>query len=364
MHKFLFSFILLILVSLSSKAKEGMWLPLLVEKYNIGEMQADGFKLSAEDIYSVNRASMNDGIVQFGGGCTGVLVSEEGLLFTNHHCGFKYIQRHSSVEHDYLTNGFWARNRNEELSNPALTVTFLREMRDVSKEVLLGVEHDMSIDEREELIQNNIDTLISKEKTDNGFKAEINEFFEGNQYFMFVSQVFTDVRLVGAPPSSIGGFGGNIDNWMWPRHGGDFSIFRIYADSANNPKTYSDENVPYKPAYYFPVSLKGVQEGDFTMVFGYPGSTQQYKTSQHLNMLVNELYPELIHIRDLKLEVLEKQMNADADIRIKYASKEASISNSWKRWKGEIKGLERFNVIRKTAAFQSDFQKWAANKPV
>ncbi|MFC0876336.1 S46 family peptidase [Saccharicrinis sp. FJH2] len=350
------------LISFSAAAKEGMWLPLLIEQYNIGEMQANGFKLSAEDIYSVNQASMKDGVVKFGGGCSGVVVSDAGLVFTNHHCGFKYIQRHSTVEHDYLTDGFWAMNRKEELPNPGLTVTFLKEMRDVTNDVLKGVTDNMTISQRNNIIQINSDTLINRAIKGNHYKADVNAFFEGNQYFLFIYEVYTDVRLVGAPPSSVGGFGGNTDNWMWPRHGGDFSVFRIYADASNNPKDYSDDNVPYKPAHSFPVSLKGVHENDFTMVFGYPGTTEEYKTSYHLKMLHDMLYPRLIEIRDRKLEVINYHMNLDQGRRIKYADKEASLSNSWKRWRGEINGLDRFDVISKKEAFEKDFQNWADNK--
>ncbi|MFB6342154.1 S46 family peptidase [Saccharicrinis sp. FJH62] len=354
--------ILVTVISFSAGAREGMWLPLLIEQYNIGEMQADGFKLSAEDIYSVNQASMKDGVVKFGGGCSGVVVSDAGLVFTNHHCGFKYIQRHSTVEHDYLTDGFWAMNRKEELPNPGLTVTFLKEMRDVTNDVLKGVADNMTISQRNNIIQINSDTLINRAIKGNHYKADVNAFFEGNQYFLFIYEVYTDVRLVGAPPSSVGGFGGNTDNWMWPRHGGDFSVFRIYADANNSPKDYSDDNVPYKPAHSFPVSLKGVHENDFTMVFGYPGTTEEYKTSYHLKMLHDMLYPRLIEIRDRKLEVINYHMNLDPGRRIKYADKEASLSNSWKRWRGEIKGLDRFGVINKKEAFEKDFQNWADNK--
>ncbi|MFB6318871.1 S46 family peptidase [Saccharicrinis sp. FJH54] len=348
-------------LSFSAIAKEGMWLPLLIEQYNIGEMQADGFKLTAEDVYSVNQASMKDGVVKFGGGCSGVVVSAEGLVFTNHHCGFKYIQRHSTVEHDYLTDGFWAMSRDEELPNPGLSVTFLKEMRDVTADVLRGVENNMTPDTRDKIIKTNSDTLINRAVKGSHYKADVNAFFEGNQFFLFIYEVYTDVRLVGAPPSSVGGFGGNTDNWMWPRHGGDFSVFRIYADANNSPKDYSDDNVPYRPAYSFPVSLKGVHEDDFTMVFGYPGTTQEYKTSYHLKMLHDQLYPKLIEVRDRKLEVINYHMDFDPARRIKYADKEASLSNSWKRWRGEINGLDRFDVIHKKEEFEKGFQSWADN---
>jgi hypothetical protein len=359
--KYSFLLFFVAIFSISSSAKEGMWLPLLIDQYNIGEMQANGFKLSSEDIYSINQTSMKDGVVKFGGGCTGVVVSNEGLVFTNHHCGFRYIQHHSTVEHDYLTNGFWAMSRKEELPNPGLSVTFLKEMRDVTDDVLKGISEDMTVSKRNEIIQINSDTLINRSVEGTHYTADVNSFFEGNQFFLFIYEVFTDVRLVGAPPSAIGGFGGNTDNWMWPRHGGDFSVFRIYADSSNCPKDYSDDNVPYKPGHSFPVSLKGIHENDFTMVFGYPGTTQEYKTSYHLKMLRNMLYPRLIEIRDRKLEVINYHMDLDPERRIKYAAKEASLSNSWKRWRGEINGLDRFKVIHKKEAFEKDFQNRADN---
>lgn len=357
-------FALLLTLVMSSTyllAEEGMWLPVLIENQTIDVMHENGFKLSAEDIYSVNKSCMKDGILIFGGGCTGEIISNKGLVLTNHHCGFRYIQRHSSLNNDYITNGFWAMNQNEELSNPGLTATFLKYMKDVTSEVLKGVTDDMSISVRNEIISNNSDTLIKNALKNTHFIADINTFYEGNQYFLFVSEVFTDVRLVGAPPTSVGSFGGDIDNWMWPRHGGDFSLFRIYADSSNLPKTYSDDNVPYKPNYVFPISTKGVKEGDFTMVFGYPGSTQQYRTSHHLTMLTKALYPELIEIRNRKLEVIDHHMNTNAERRIKYAAKAASISNSWKRWRGEIKGLERFDVITQKQNFEKVFNIWAQN---
>jgi hypothetical protein len=265
--------LLITLSGFSTPPDEGIWIPLLIEKYNIKLMQEKGFRLSAEDIYSVNRACMKDAVVSFNGGCTGELISAEGLLITNHHCGNSMIQEHSSLEHDYLTNGFWAMSGKEELPNPGVIVTLLKWMEDVTDKVLSGVTNEMASADRDKLISSNIEAIQKKATEGTGYKAMIRPFFMGNQYFLFVNETFRDIRLVGAPPSSIGNFGGDTDNWIWPRHTGDFSLFRVYADRNNKPADYSPDNVPYKPAYFFPVSLKGVKEGDFTMVFGYPGST-------------------------------------------------------------------------------------------
>ncbi len=342
---------------LSLHAKEGMWIPILLEKYNIEEMQQMGFKLTAEDIYSVNQASMKDAIVIFGGGCTGELISDNGLLITNHHCGFGQIQKHSSVEHDYLTNGFWAKDKTEELPNDGLSVTFLKRMEDVTDRVLKGISEDTK--GRADSIQKNIKAIIKKATDSTHYIANVKPFFGGNQYFLSVNEVFTDVRLVGAPPSAIGKFGGDTDNWMWPRHTGDFSLFRIYAGKNNKPAAYSEDNVPYKPLKHFPISLKEVEEGDFTMVFGYPGTTEQYAPSYHLKMITEQVNPALIDIRTQKLNIIKKYQNQDPAVRIQYASKAASISNSWKRWIGEISGLEKLDAINKKQKYESDFQAWA-----
>ncbi len=298
-------YLLFITLTCTAKADEGMWIPLLIEKYNIRLMQEKGFKLSAEDIYSVNRACMKDAVVIFGGGCTGELISPEGLLITNHHCGYSLIQKHSTLEHDYLTNGFWAMSAGEELPNPGLTITILKWMEDVTGTVLEGVKEGMDQVEREKIIASNIEQIQVRATEGNGYRAFVRPFFMGNQYFLFVNEVFRDVRLVGAPPSAIGKFGGDTDNWIWPRHTGDFSMFRVYAGKDNKPADYSPDNVPYKPAYYFPISLKGVKEGDFTMVFGYPGTTSEYVPSYHIDMVKNYLDPVLIEVRTKKIEILQ-----------------------------------------------------------
>jgi len=344
-------------------AKEGMWIPILLEKYNIAEMQKMGFKLSASDIYDVNNASMKDAVVIFGGGCTGELISGDGLLLTNHHCGLSQIQRHSSVNHDYLTHGFWAMNKGEELANPGLTVSFLEYMEDVTEKVLAGTE-TLSPEEAAKQLQNNMAAIKKKAEKDGKFSVLIKPLFYGNQYFMYVHKVYRDVRLVGAPPAAIGKFGGDTDNWMWPRHTGDFSVFRVYAGKDNEPADYSPENVPFKPKKYFPVSLKGVQPGDFTMVFGNPGSTMQYIPSHEVSIIQKQRDPDRVKIRDKKLEIIGADMENDSKVRIQYTSKYQGIGNAWKKWQGEIKGLERMNAIQKKQDFETGFKAWAVKNEV
>jgi hypothetical protein len=343
-----------------SKADEGMWIPLLIEKYNIKLMQEKGFKLSAEDIYSINKACMKDAVLSFGGGCTGELISSEGLLITNHHCGYGQIQTHSDLQHDYLTNGFWAMSHDQELLNPGLTVTFLKRMEDVTDKVLNGVTDEMNSADREKIINTRINEIRRKAIEGTTYSASIRPFYMGNQYFLFVNESFRDIRLVGAPPSAIGKFGGETDNWIWPRHTGDFSLFRIYADKNNKPADYSKDNVPYKPGYFFPISLKGVKEGDFTMVFGYPGSTSEYVPSYHIDMVKNYINPKMIAIRTKKIEIMEAAMATDPLIRLQYSAKKSGIANSWKKWIGEIQGLDKMNTIAKKQEFESAFAKWAA----
>jgi hypothetical protein len=349
---------LTILFTPAIRADEGMWIPILIEKYNIKLMQEKGFRLSAEDIYSVNKACMKDAIVQFGGGCTGEIISPDGLMITNHHCGYGQIQKHSSVQNDYLTNGFWAMSREEELSNPGLTVTFLKRMEDVTTAVLKGVNDSMKDAEREKIISSNIAEITNRSVAESGLTAFVSPFYMGQQYFLFVNETFKDIRLVGAPPSAIGKFGGETDNWVWPRHTGDFSIFRIYAGKDNKPAEYSKENVPYKPLYHFPISLKGVREGDFTMVFGYPGSTTEYVPSYHIEMVRDNFDPKMISIRTRKIEILESAMASDPAIRIKYSAKKAGLANSWKKWIGESQGLDRMSTIEKKKEYEKKLTLW------
>ena len=358
MKRFLL-FVAVLLTVLPARADEGMWLPSMISQ-RIADMQAKGLKLSAEDIYSVNHSSLKDAVVLFGSGCTGELVSDEGLLFTNHHCGYSYIQRHSAVEHDYLKDGFWARNRSEELPNPGLTVRFLVKMEDVTAVVLKGDKPKLTEEQRNALIKKNIEAL-RKLETDpaKGLVAQVNSLFYGNQYFLYVFQEFRDVRLVGAPPSSIGKFGGETDNWMWPRHTGDFSIFRIYADKDGLPADYSPENVPYHPKKSFTVSRKGVNEGDFTFVYGCPGSTQEYVHSEAVRYTQDISDPEKIALRTQRLEIMKKYMDQSQAVRIQYSSKYASVANAWKKWQGEEKGLRKNKIVPQKQAYEKRFAEWA-----
>lgn len=351
-------FIALFLFSPSARSDEGMWIPILIEKFNIKMMQDKGFKLTAEDIYSVNQACMKDAVMIFGGGCTAELISDKGLLITNHHCGFSRIQSHSSLEHDYITDGFWAMSGEEELANPGLSVTFLKYMEDVTDKVREGVKKKMTESEKNDVISKNIKLIVAEAEKGNDYEAYVKPFYMGNQYFLFVNEIYRDVRLVGAPPAAIGNFGSDTDNWVWPRHTGDFSLFRIYADKNNKPAGYSEDNVPYKPAYHFPISLKGVHEGDFTMVFGYPGSTEQYVPSYHIDMLINHVYPKMIDLRSAKLDIIVADMERDPGVRIQYASKRSGISNSWKRWIGEKSGMTKLGTVEKKKDFEAGFTEW------
>jgi hypothetical protein len=339
-------------------AVEGMWIPTLLKKFNIEEMQKMGFKLTAADIYDVNHASMKDAVVLFGSGCTGEVISGDGLLITNHHCGFGQIQKHSTLAHDYLTDGFWAKSKSEELSNPGLTVQFLVRMDEVTADILKGVMEDMSDEAVKKQISSNIEAVKKTYAAQSNNLVDIKPLYYGNQYFAYVYEVFRDVRLVGAPPVSIGKFGGDTDNWVWPRHTGDFSLFRIYADKNNKPAAYSPNNVPYHPKKFFPINLKGINEGDFTMVFGFPGTTQEYLPSQAVQLLIEKSNPNKVDVRTTKLSILEKQMSKDPRVRIQYASKYAGVSNAWKKWQGETKGLVRLKAVDKKIEEEQLFTKW------
>lgn len=351
------------------RAEEGMWIPMLLKKYNIEDMQRQGFKLTAEDIYNINQASLKDAVIGLGREespffhfCTGEVISNEGLVITNHHCSFDMIQSHSSLEHNYLRDGFWAKSKKEELANPGITASILVRMEDVTDQIKSKLTPEMSDQER-----NNQIIIISKQLVQEAVKgtnlqANIKPYFNGNQYFMSVFKIYKDVRLVGAPPSAIGKFGGDTDNWMWPRHTGDFSVLRIYADKNNEPAAYSPDNRPYQPISSFKISTKGVQEGDFTMVFGYPGTTNEYLTSYAVGQLQDIENPHKIAIRTAKLNVINAAMESDELLRIKYASKAASVANAWKKWQGEVKGLKRFNTVAKKQQEEMAFKEWAADK--
>ena len=355
------SLLLILIVSLgciTARADEGMWIPVLIEKYNIRIMQENGFKLTAEDIYSINKASMKDAVVLFGGGCTGEFISDRGLIITNHHCGYGSIQNHSTLEHDYLAEGFWAASNAEELSNPGLTVTILKYMEDVTDKVLEGVTDGMDAVKREAVINANINSINTDAVKGTHYQAMVRPFFLGNQYFLIVNEVFRDVRLVGAPPSGIGKFGGDTDNWVWPRHTGDFSLFRVYADKENKPAAYSADNVPYRPASYFPVSLRGVKDGDFAMVFGYPARTQEYAPSNHIRMLKDVVYPKQVEIRGAKISIMEQEMAKDPLVRLQYSGKSFGLANGWKKSIGEIQSLNKTDGIARKEAFEKAFMEW------
>ena len=331
---------------------------MLLEKYNISDMQEKGFRLTAEDIYSINQASMKDAIVLFGSGCTGELVSNQGLLLTNHHCGYGFIQSHSSVENDYLQYGFWAMDHSLELPNEAIKATFLVRIEDVTNSVLAGVGLDADEMNGAKLIQENIKNLVVNAEKDNHYEAVVKAFYYGNEYYMFVYEIFTDIRLVGAPPEAIGKYGKDLDNWMWPRHTGDFSVFRIYADANNQPADYSPDNVPYIPKKFLPISLEGVKEDDFTMVMGYPGTTTQFYTSDAVDLYVNKSYPKKIALRDQRLNIMEGFMKADDKVRIQYAAKFRRISNSWKKWQGIILGVNKTSAIKVKKEEEKLFTEW------
>jgi len=344
------------------KIQGGMWIPSLLEGMNEQEMKLLGSKMTAKDIYDVNNSSLKDAIAHFGGGCTSEIISPNGLLLTNHHCGYGVIQSHSSVEHDYLKDGFWAMSYEEELPNESLTATFIKRIDDVTEAVFAGVTDDMDEAAKMKLINQNILKVNKEVEKEEWQDSYVRSFYKGNQYLLFVTEVFKDVRLVGAPPSSIGKFGADTDNWMWPRHTGDFSMFRVYADANNRPATYSKDNVPYKPNHYLPISLDGVEENDFTLVFGFPGRTNEYLPAVAVDQIVNVLNPAKIEVRDNALKIVNTFMRKDADIKIKYASKYASTANYWKKWIGENQGIHQTKAIQHKLDLEKEFSKIVAEK--
>ena len=335
----------------------GMWIPSLLKGMNETEMKNLGMKMSVSDIYDVNKSSLKDAVPHFNGGCTSEVISPKGLLLTNHHCGYGEIQSHSTVDHDYLQDGFWAGTLADELPNPDLEVTFIVKIEDVTKQILEGVNELSTEAAKQAKIQENIAKTQASFSKENWQENKIRTFYEGNQYILFVTETYKDVRLVGAPPSSIGKFGSDTDNWVWPRHTGDFSLFRIYADKNNRPAAYSKDNVPYTPKHFFPVSVDGVEPNDFTMVFGFPGRTQEYLPSFAVEQIVNELNPAKIEVRDQALKVADGYMRQDQAIKIQYASKYAGIANYWKKWIGESQGLKKSNAVQIKKDFEKDFTK-------
>lgn len=340
------------------KADEGMWLPLFVERLNYVDMQKMGLQLTPDEIYSINHSSLKDAIIIFGGGCTGEIVSPEGLIFTNHHCGYGQIQSHSTIEHDYLTDGFWAMNKNDELPNEGLTARFLVRIEDVTDQVLENVNDNMTEQERSDKVRETSRTITDQAIEGTGYEGYVRGFFGGNEYYLFVYETYRDVRLVGAPPSSIGKFGADTDNWMWPRHTGDFSIFRVYAGPDGKPAAYAQENVPMKSKYYLPVSIKGVEKGDFAMIMGYPGGTERYLSSWGVKLAMDESNMTVVDIRAKKLEIMRGFMDADPAVRIDYASKYAGTSNYWKFFIGQTKGLKRLKVYDKKLREEAAFEQW------
>jgi len=349
--------ILLFFISLQLTAQQGgMWIPSLLEGMNEEEMQSLGSKLTASDIYDINQSSLKDAIGHFNGGCTSEVISPKGLILTNHHCGYSQIQSHSSLENDLTKNGFWAMNYSEELPNEGLFIEFIVRIEDVTTKVLQGVTEQLSEKEKQSLIDKNNAEINKNTIKETWQGSKIKAFFKGNQYYLFVTERFEDIRLVGAPPVSIGKFGSDTDNWVWPRHTGDFSLFRIYVDKNNRPAKYNKDNIPYTPKHYLPVSLDGVAENDFTLVFGFPGRTNEYLPAAAIEQITQKVNPSNIEIREAALKVIDEAMKNDNKIRIQYASKQARIANYWKKWIGENLGIEKSNAIAKKREFETKFQ--------
>ena len=358
--KKLFTLLALASITFTAMADEGMWLLPYIKKMNSKDLKEHGCKLKAEDIYSAEKSSLKDAIVVFGGGCTGEIVSPNGLLFTNHHCGYDAIQKLSSVEHDYLADGFWAMNYSEELPAEGLEVRFVRHIFDVTADIMGNIPSTASQEEYSRIADENMQAVLARLEAEYpAYEIIIPSFFGGNQFFAFAYEVYTDIRLVGTPPSSIGKFGGDTDNWMWPRHTGDFSVFRVYAGKDNRPAAYSEDNVPYKAEKWLDVSLKGIEEGDFGMIMGFPGSTERYMTSYEIDYMLQTDNPQRIFIRGERQQILRKWMDSDQAIRIQYASKYARSSNYWKNSIGMSRGIEKLNVRNKKETQEIAFERWA-----
>jgi|TARA_B100000959_G_scaffold178644_1_gene186817 hypothetical protein len=348
--------------SFSAIADEGMWLPQLLQSLNEEDMQTHGLQLTAADLYSINQSSLKDAIVSLGGFCTAEMISNEGLMLTNHHCGFDAIQTHSSVTNDYLEDGFWAMSRDAELENQGLTATFLISIESVTERVLAGFDTlNLSETERKVKIGEAIKEIVAETTEGNHFSARVKSFFGGNEYYLLVYETFKDVRLVGAPPSSIGKFGGDTDNWMWPRHTGDFSLFRIYMAADGTPAEYSKENIPYKPKHFLPISLNGVNNGDYTMIYGFPGRTDRYLTSYGVQEAIEQSGPTIVDIRSEKLAIMKEAMDKSSKTKIQYAAKYAQTSNYWKYFIGQSKGLKRMRVYDKKRKIEGTFRVWVAS---
>ena len=355
--------ILIITSSIIAKADEGIWMPQLIDALNFKDMKKNGFKLSAQQIYSINKASMKDAVAIFGGGCTAEVISNKGLILTNHHCGFSSIAAISSIEKDYLKNGYFAMNEKEEIYCKGLNVTFIKSIEDVTIKVNKNIKSNFSEKQKDSTIQINCKLLEEKAESGNHYEAFIRPFFYGNEYYLFITEVFKDIRLVGAPPESIGKFGGETDNWVWPRHNADFSMFRIYSNKDNKPAEYSADNLPYKPLYSFPISLKGAENGDFTMVYGFPGKTQEYLTSYAVDLLMNQQDPIRVKLRETRLNIMEVDMKKNDTIRLMYTNRYAGVANGYKKWTGEMIGLKKSDASNKKKAFESKFLNLILNDP-
>lgn len=340
-----------------------MWLPLLLKSLNESEMKAMGMKMSAEDIYSVNHGSLKDAVCQFNGGCTAEVISAQGLILTNHHCGYSAIQAHSSLEHNYLKDGYWAKNKGEELPNPGMFVQFIIRMEEVTSQVLEGVDDQMSAPDRQSLIDKNSQRIMQNLPKEAWQDIMIRSFFDGNRYYAFVTETYKDIRFVGSPPESIGKFGADTDNWVWPRHTGDFSVFRIYAGPDNRPAEYSPDNKPFQPRHFFPISLDGIAEGDFTLIFGFPGRTTQYLPSFAVGQVVDLVDPARIGVRNISLGIMDKYMREDEGIKLAYSAKYASLSNAWKKWIGEVQGLTTKHAVAIKERQESEFQRIVDGQP-
>lgn len=353
-----------LLLQLPVKADEGMWLPLFVKRLNYEDMKKKGCKLSAEEIYSINNSSLKDAIVMLSGGsCTAEVISGEGLLLTNHHCGYEAIQTNSSVQNNYLADGFYAKTKTDELPTGGITASFLVRIEDVTQRVLAELNPSMSESERTAKVRQLSKTIEGEATNGSHYNASVKSFFNGNEYYLFVYETYTDVRLVGAPPESVGKFGGDTDNWMWPRHTGDFTLLRVYAGKDNKPAEPSAENVPYKPRHSLPISLDGVKEGDFTMVMGYPGNTDRYLTSYGVQTALDISNPAIVKLRDKKLKIMKEDMDASTEIRIKYASTYAQVANYWKYFIGQSQQLKNNNVVQKKKELEDKFRVWVGQDP-
>lgn len=348
MKKILLSAFALSAVMTLAQQYGGMWIPTEV---NEKEMKELGMKISAKDIFDPSKASIKDAVVHFDGGCTAEIISPKGLLLTNHHCGYDNIQSHSTVENDLLTNGFWAKDMTGELPNPGVTVDFITDIKEVTKDILAGTD-SLSGADLSKKINDNIDAYKKGQKIESYQTISVKPMYYGNKYYAYVIETYKDVRLVGAPPSSIGKYGSDTDNWVWPRHTGDFSMFRIYADKNNKPAEYSKDNIPYTPKHFLPISIKDKKEDDFTFVFGFPGRTTEYLPAIAVEKIMTEIDPAMIAVRDVALKTLDEKMRQDNATRIKYASKYARISNAWKKWQGEIEGLKKSNAVGKKQQYE------------